>query len=139
MPPHSLLVTTSAKLIAYLAAAVAFWLWLRGHNNPGGGFIAGVVMAAGILPLFLTKGRNPLPVSAAFLGAVGLLAALISGLFIVSSYDRWLPYLTHRWIFPGGIPLGTPMLFDAGVFFAVFGSILWLFEEYFTANDATLQ
>ncbi|WP_206663384.1 MnhB domain-containing protein [Escherichia coli] len=38
-------------------------------------------------------------------------------------------FLTGLWTFPGGLPLGTPLLFDVGVFLTVFGSALHMIDK----------
>ena len=121
MSPRSTLLAQSARPVYLLLLTAALWILLRGHNDPGGGFIGGLVAVAGSSLLAITLGTRsarrwqPLaPVSLAMLG-VGL--ALASGLV---GPMTGLPFLTHVWT---GIGLSTVMLFDLGVFCAVWGAL----------------
>jgi multicomponent K+:H+ antiporter subunit A len=57
---NPLLVRTATRLVLPLAALVAAFLLLRGHNLPGGGFIAGLVLACAILVLRIGGGGRPI-------------------------------------------------------------------------------
>lgn len=120
MTPRSTLLAQAARPVYLLLLTAALWILLRGHNEPGGGFIGGLVAVAGSSLLAITLGTRsarrwqPLaPVPLAMLG-VGL--ALASGLF---GPVLGLPFLTHLW----GGGLSTVMLFDLGVFLAVWGAL----------------
>lgn len=105
-----------------LASAVVLW---RGHNLPGGGFIGGLVAATGVILLVLTFGNRVvsrlLRVSPVALIGAGLAIAVLSGMFGLLSGDA---FMTALWVFPGGLPIGTPLLFDVGVFLTVFGAVM---------------
>ena len=104
-------------------------LW-RGHNLPGGGFIGGLVAACGLILLVLTYGhgqiRRVLPVAPAQLIGIGLGCAAGAGMLGLIAGSA---FLTGLWTFPGGLPLGTPLLFDIGVFLTVFGSALHMIDK----------
>ncbi len=118
-----------------LALAVAVYIFLRGHNLPGGGFIAGLVVAIAILLQYVSAG-------AAFAGArlrlpfVGLLA---TGLLIATATGAgsWLfsmPFLTSSYTYVtlpivGKFELATAMLFDFGIFLVVLGTLLIALTE----------
>lgn len=121
MTPHSSLLAQSARPLYWLLLAAALWILLRGHNEPGGGFIGGLVAVSGSCLVAITLGTRaalrlqPLaPLPLAMLG-VGL--AVASG---AAGAVSGLPFLTHLW-FAGG--LSTVMLFDLGVFCAVWGAL----------------
>lgn len=108
-----------------LAAAV---VWYRGHNAPGGGFIAGLLAVAATAALSLAFGpraaRQRLPLAPERLAALGL---GLSGLAGVPALCLGRPFLTH---FALDVPLGglvlpvsTVMLFDLGVMLCVWGSL----------------
>jgi multicomponent Na+:H+ antiporter subunit A len=111
-------------LSALLALISLVLLW-RGHNLPGGGFIGGLVAASATVLLALAFGVNRaravlcLPPVAML--AIGLALAAGAG---VIGLVQGQPYLTGNWIFPAGLPLGTPLLFDVGVFLTVLGAVL---------------
>ncbi|MDT8441976.1 MAG: MnhB domain-containing protein [Desulfuromonadales bacterium] len=98
---------------------------LRGHNQPGGGFIGGLlaVVASSALALVFTTGRAErlLPLDPVRLTACGVLLALGSGLPALAAH---VPFLTHLWAdLPFGLPLSTVLLFDLGVYLAVWGAL----------------
>jgi multicomponent K+:H+ antiporter subunit A/multicomponent Na+:H+ antiporter subunit A len=106
---------------------LALHLFLRGHNQPGGGFIAGLVTALSLLLLVFAIGvhgvRRWLRFNPMTLAAAGVALALGTALLPVW---QGLPLLHHLHFYPGGFYLGTPMLFDLGVYCAVVGVSLKL-------------
>jgi multicomponent Na+:H+ antiporter subunit B len=126
----SLILRTTTRVLLPLLLLFAVFLLLRGHNEPGGGFIAGLVVAAGYalhaLAYSVEETRRLLRVDPRSLLATGLLAALGSGLpgvFVKSSYlaGSWSELqLKHI----GTVAVGTPLLFDLGVFLVVVGMVL---------------
>lgn len=121
----SVLVRQAAYPLAAVLGATSLWLLWRGHYLPGGGFIGGLVAASGLVFLLLTFGRGRTRTllrarPASFL-AVGLALAAGAGLFGLATGR---PFLTAAWATPGGVSLGTPLLFDVGVFLTVLGAVL---------------
>ena len=107
-------------------------LLIRGHNLPGGGFIGGLVGASAFalyaLAFNVPTAREFLRVDSRTLVGVGLLVALVAA---VAPLPWNLPLLTHRYSWTelhvmgfGEFPLGTPLLFDLGVYVAVLGAAL---------------
>lgn len=125
----SSILQTATRLLMPLLLLFAVFLLLRGHNQPGGGFVAGLVVASSFvlyaIAFGVEAGRRALLVSPATLLGVGPLVALISGLPAVIAGR---PFMAARWIeVPFGstrLALGTPLLFDVGVFLAVIGVVL---------------
>ncbi|MEM1041307.1 MAG: putative monovalent cation/H+ antiporter subunit A [Bacteroidota bacterium] len=127
----SLILRTATRfLITLLFLASLFMLW-RGHNEPGGGFIGGL-MAAGAFALYLMAFgedamRRLLRVDPRGLLGVGLAIALVSGLFALFSGEA---FMTGQWVSLKlgaalePLKLGTPLLFDIGVFLVVIGFTL---------------
>lgn len=136
MTSFVLKVTTRYLLPVLLMFAV--FLFLRGHNEPGGGFVAGLIASAAFalyaIALGTDKARWVLPLDPRVLIGIGLLAALASG--VMGIFDE-KPFLTGLWIkipISSAPPLeiGTPLLFDLGVFLAVTGvtlTIIYALEE----------
>jgi multicomponent Na+:H+ antiporter subunit B len=124
----SLILTTAARSLLPLLLLFSVFLLLRGHNYPGGGFIGGLVAAAAYSLYALAYGaiatRNALRLNPLAILKVGLLIAVCSG---VISLFFGLPYMTGMWT-PGSLPVvgkvGTPLLFDVGVYLAVLGVML---------------
>ncbi|MEO8758095.1 MAG: MnhB domain-containing protein [Devosia sp.] len=119
---NTLIFRTTAPVIAAAMVLFSFIILLRGHSDPGGGFIAGLIVAsaAAVYGMALGVGAvrkllrfNPL----AFAG-FGVLLAAASGLLSAAFGD---PFLTGLWL-PGHL-FGTPGLFDIGVYFVVFGTV----------------
>jgi multicomponent Na+:H+ antiporter subunit B len=100
------------------------FLLLRGHNAPGGGFAGGLVVAAAYsLNAFAfgtAAARRALVVDPSRLIGTGLLLALASG---VLPAIRGKSFLTAEWTAPS-VGLGTPLIFDIGVFLVVVGVVL---------------
>lgn len=129
---HSLILATAIRLLLPLMLLFSLFLLLRGHNEPGGGFVGGLVVAAAFALYTLAhgvqEGRRMLRLDPLRLVAAGLLVALLSGLLPLVA---GLPFLTALW---SSVPApvighaGTPLLFDVGVYLLVAGmSLLIIF------------
>ncbi len=124
----SIILRTTARGLLPLALMLSLFLLLRGHNEPGGGFVGGLSAAAAFALYAYAFGtsaaRSLLRVPPERLAAAGLLAAVASAL---PAPLNGLPFMEGLW---GGTPLpvlgkvGTPLLFDTGVYLVVFGVML---------------
>jgi len=121
----SIIFRVGSSVVLPFALLLSLYLLWRGHNEPGGGFIGGLIAAAGYACYALPRGykalRQVLPIDSLQLLALGLGAALISGLAGLVGNTA---YLTHAWTEVAGIALGTTLLFDIGVYLTVLGAIL---------------
>jgi multicomponent Na+:H+ antiporter subunit B len=128
---NSLILLTSSRIVLPVAMLFSVYVLLRGHNEPGGGFVGGLIAAAGIAVHSLPRGRNALlrllRVSPKTLIGAGLALALLSGLPGLLLTE---PYLKHQWVFPGGLPLSTTLIFDIGVYLSVVGAVLTFLAYY---------
>jgi multicomponent Na+:H+ antiporter subunit B len=134
----SLILRTTARYLTPLLLIFSVFLFWRGHNQPGGGFAGGLVAAVPFAIFSIAFGaaeaRRVLHVETHVLIATGLLIALVSGLLGLLAGD---PFLTSSWgslQLPGfpSLDLGTPVLFDLGVYLLVIGvtlSIIFALEE----------
>lgn len=123
-----LVLRTVVPLLFYLINVFSFYLLLRGHNLPGGGFIAGLGSALSVILLSLSMGietaQRVLRVDPLRLAFVGLLISFTTAL-APALFGQ--PFLSHYHVklknipLVGEMPLGTPLLFDLGVFFVVIG------------------
>lgn len=135
----SSILQTATRVLMPLLLLFAVFLLLRGHNEPGGGFVGGLVVAASFvlysIAFGVDAGRRALLVSPSTLLGVGLLIALLSGVPAVLSGR---PFMTARWTEIGrgsdSVALGTPLVFDVGVFLAVVGVVLTI---VFTLADVS--
>jgi multicomponent K+:H+ antiporter subunit A len=128
--PHPLILVTVSKLLLPIALLVAAFLFLRGHNQPGGGFIAGLVTAVALILQYIAEGsrttRARLPWDHLGLIGAGVLIALLTG---VASWLLGYPFLTSTYSYVslpviGTFELASAMLFDLGVYLAVVGTVL---------------
>ena len=125
----SLILRTATRVLMPLLITLAVFLLLRGHNEPGGGFVAGLVIAIAFVLLLLADGvavaRSALLIAPRPLLGIGLLIALASALFPVALGK---PFLTACWTRLGPaeweLSVGTPLLFDIGVCLVVIGVVL---------------
>jgi multisubunit Na+/H+ antiporter MnhB subunit len=136
----SSILQTAVRVLMPLLLLFAVFLLMRGHNQPGGGFVAGLVVAASFILYSIAFGvdaaRRALLVGPSRLLGIGLLVALVSGLpGVVIGH----PFMTAVWMAIGtgsaALYVGTPLVFDVGVFLAVVGVVLTI---VFTLADAVL-
>jgi multicomponent K+:H+ antiporter subunit A len=123
-----LLLAVAARWLLPLALLLSMFLLVRGHNAPGGGFVAGLVTAAALLIQYMAGHGPRLRVRLAYVrvAAAGLLVAGATGV------GAWLfgkPFLTSGHGDPllpviGRLPLGSAMAFDIGVYLAVVGATM---------------
>lgn len=127
---RNLILEKIVSLFLYLMIGFALFLLFRGHNRPGGGFIAGIVASAGFLLYGIVFGSGKvlekLHINPRYVIGTGLLISFISALLPVF-YGK--PPLTGMWTNFLGLLLGTPLLFDIGVFVLVLGIIVSIFTN----------
>src|SRR5690554_2796271 len=124
----TIILNTAARLLMPLQLLFSIFLLLRGHDEPGGGFIAGLV-AAGAFTLYLfvfgvSATREVLRmIDPRDLIGMGLLLGLVS---VFSAWFMGLPFLTVQWWPIPGLDFvaSTTLIFDIGVYLAVLGSVL---------------
>ncbi|WP_164019645.1 monovalent cation/H+ antiporter subunit A [Pyxidicoccus trucidator] len=120
------------RLLLPVSGVVAAFFFVRGHNAPGGGFVAGLVMSVGFLLQYLVSGtewvEERLRLAPRTLIAVGLLLVLGTA---VGSFVVGYPLLTSHTFHVkapvlGEVHLGSATFFDLGVFCLVLGSTLFI-------------
>ncbi len=120
---NSITFRTSAHIVTGLMVVFSLYLLLRGHNSPGGGFTAGLIATIAFALLMLAESpeyvRNRLHYPPGQFAGLGIIIALASG---IAPLFLGRPFLSGLWV--GAI--GTPILFDIGVYFAVFGAVLFI-------------
>lgn len=126
----SYIVQLAAKRLLPVTIILSLLVFYRGHNDPGGGFIGGLMAAAGFIFYAMAFDTNEaekkLRVSPLILMVAGLSIAFFSTL---PSLFAGNPFFTGEWIslsIPalGKLKLGTPLLFDLGVYLTVWGVML---------------
>jgi len=118
------------RLLLPFATLVSFYLFMRGHNEPGGGFVAGLVMSVGLLLQYIISGTEwveaHLPLYPRRWIGTGLLVALATGAAAIVLGYPFLTSHTAHFELPviGEIHVASAMFFDIGVFALVVGSTL---------------
>ena len=127
---YPLMLRVLSQPLLPLALLVSAYLFLRGHNAPGGGFIAGLVTGTAMLLQYVAQGSAwasmRLPWNYTRVIAAGLLVATATGL---ASWAFGAPFLTSTfgyvtWPVVGKFELASAMLFDLGIYLAVVGVVM---------------
>jgi multicomponent Na+:H+ antiporter subunit B len=124
----SVILDTAARFLLPLMLLFSIFLLLRGHNEPGGGFVGGLVASAAITLHAIAHGlptaRRALRIEPTTLIPIGLLIAAGSTL---PSLLLGGPLMAGLWL-PDPLPalgkVGTPVIFDMGVYITVVGVLL---------------
>ena len=133
---QSIILAAMSRVFFVIMLAASVWILLRGHNEPGGGFIGGLVGAAAFVVLALATSvevaRARLLLHPVVVMALGLVLALSSGLPGVLLDGS---FLQHQWatlpLGPIELKLGTTIIFDLGVYLVVVGGVLaFMFRLY---------
>jgi multicomponent K+:H+ antiporter subunit A len=136
-----LLFAVAARWLLPLTIVVSVYVFLRGHNAPGGGFVAGLITAVALLLRHIAHGvdggatrRRP---DYARITASGLLIAGATG---VAAWGLGKPFLTSAHAEPvlpliGALPLGSATLFDLGIYLAVVGTTMLMLGSLADAAD----
>lgn len=121
---------TLAVPVVYVLLAIGLHFFLRGHGAPGGGFIAGLIIAVTALVARMAQERRLLTVPPLRLVAFGLLVALLTGAAPMLLGEAFLKsafgYVT--WPVVGEFEWATAALFDLGVFLVVVGTTLTVID-----------
>ncbi|HRJ26626.1 MAG TPA: Na+/H+ antiporter subunit B [Fimbriimonadaceae bacterium] len=141
---NSAILQTLCKAVIPLLLMTAIWFFLRGHNEPGGGFIAGLVFASAYVLYGLAFGpqavRESMRLSPRTLMAFGLLLSVAAGLIGVFDHQAFLTGLwTEFETGFGKLKLGTPLLFDLGVMLVVIGAVNSILLELTEAGESNPQ
>ncbi len=140
---YPMLLASISQSLLPLALLVSFYIFLRGHNLPGGGFIAGLVTAVAFILQYIAHGSNwiaeRITINYRKIIAAGIAIALFTG---VGSWFFGRPFMT-TWFeyfdipFIGEIELASALVFDIGVYITVVGSTLMILASLgqLTADD----
>ncbi|KIC44927.1 Na+/H+ antiporter subunit B [Tateyamaria sp. ANG-S1] len=128
---NSIILRVGTRYLCGLLVLFSLYMLIRGHNEPGGGFIGGLIGSTGFVLFALACGtadaRNALKIMPQNIAMGGLGIALLAGIFAAFFGDA---LFTGQWLFINetpddkGIPISTVLFFDIGVYLVVFGSIL---------------
>lgn len=130
---NSIILRAGTRALSGLLLLFSLYMLLRGHNEPGGGFIGGLIGATGFVLYAIACGtadaRRALRVLPQNIAVAGLGIALAAGLAAALFGDA---LFTGQWLFlggtkeEGGLPLSSVLVFDVGVYLVVFGSVVTL-------------
>lgn len=127
---HPMMMVVATRMMMPIALMVGIFIFLRGHNQPGGGFVAGLVVAIALLMQYMASGfawaQERQRTEYHKLIGIGV---LIAGLTGVGSWLAGRPFLTSSYGYFTIPPieefeLATAMLFDLGVFLTVLGAVM---------------
>jgi multisubunit Na+/H+ antiporter MnhB subunit len=122
---ESTAIRLAAKYLKPLLVILSLIVLYRGHNIPGGGFIGGLLAASGYIIYMMAYGAKStlekMWIKPFGLMALGLSLAMLSG-FISPMIGE--TFMTGQWLSIAGVKLGTPTLFDVGVYFTVIAVML---------------
>ncbi|MDJ0950895.1 MAG: Na+/H+ antiporter subunit B [Alphaproteobacteria bacterium] len=130
---NSLILNAATRVLVALMLLFSVYMLLRGHNEPGGGFIGGLIAAIGFALYAIAHGtraaRRALRTDPGRIAMAGLGIALFAGLGAALAGE---PLFTGQWAFidigdgSKGLPVSTVLLFDIGVYLVVVGAVLTL-------------
>ena len=133
---HPMMMVVLTRVMMPVALMVGFYIFLRGHNEPGGGFIAGLIVSIAVVMQYMASGfswaqarlRYP------YHGVIGA-GVLVAGLTGIGSWFFSKPFLTSDFTYVRVPPfekfeLATAALFDVGVFLAVVGAVMLSLESF---------
>ncbi|MEM8655688.1 MAG: Na+/H+ antiporter subunit B [Pseudomonadota bacterium] len=128
---NSIILRVGTRYLCGILVLFSLYMLIRGHNEPGGGFIGGLIGSTGFVLFAIACGtadaRAALKVLPQNIAMAGLGIALLAGIAAALFGDA---LFTGQWLFINetadskGIPLSTVLVFDIGVYLVVFGSIL---------------
>ena len=127
---HPLMMVVVTRVLMPIAVMVGVYIFLRGHNEPGGGFVAGLVIAIALLMQYMASGfawtQERKKIEYHTMIGLGVVIAALTG---VGSWLLGKPFLTSDFTYIHLPPieefeLATAMLFDLGVFLTVLGAVM---------------
>ena len=137
----------AARLLLPMALLVSAYIFWRGHNLPGGGFIAGLVTGVALVMQYMALGQNQaegllhgaggrrytrwIAIGLAIAGLTGVVAMLLGHPFLTSAFGH--PVVAVL----GELPLASAAVFDLGVYITVVGATLLMLSVLGAASKGT--
>ena len=133
---HSMIADVVVRIVFHSALLLSVYLLFAGHNQPGGGFIGGLVAGAAFALRYAAGGIDAvhqgmrvrpwtlLGVGTLFTTTTTLVPLAFGAGTLESTYWKWYPAGF------GEVKLTSPLFFDTGVYLVVVGMVLMLFEAF---------
>ncbi len=128
--PNNMMLQVAIRFISLIIFAFSIYLFLAGHNNPGGGFIGGLMTASSLLVLYLAFDmktiKDVIRLNFTVFIGIGLLFAVGTGIISMLFGYQFLKHFFDTFQLPifGEVELTTALLFDLGVYLVVVGAAL---------------
>ncbi len=133
---HPMMMVVLTRVMMPVVMMVGFYIFLRGHNEPGGGFIAGLIVSIAVVMQYMASGfqwtsaRLKYP----YHGVIGA-GVLVAGFTGIGAWFVSKPFLTSDFTYVRIPPfdkfeLATAALFDLGVFLAVVGAVMLSLQSF---------
>ena len=133
---HPMMMVVLTRVIMPVVLLVGFYIFLRGHNEPGGGFIAGLIVSIAVVMQYMASGFSwaSARLTYPYHGIIGA-GVLVAGFTGIGSWFVDKPFLTSDFTYVRIPPfdkfeLATAALFDVGVFLAVVGAVMLSLESF---------
>ncbi|SEN17744.1 multisubunit potassium/proton antiporter, PhaA subunit /multisubunit potassium/proton antiporter, PhaB subunit [Loktanella fryxellensis] len=134
--PHPMMMVVLTRVTMPVIVVAGIYIFLRGHNEPGGGFVAGLVVSIAVVMQYMASGitwaekRQRFP----YHGIIGA-GVLIAGITGMGAFLAGFPFLTSSFGYFRLPPLqefelATAIGFDLGVFLAVLGAVMLSLESF---------
>jgi multisubunit Na+/H+ antiporter MnhB subunit len=130
------IVDRSVRVIFHAVLMASLWLLFAGHNQPGGGFVGGLVAGSAVAMQYVAGGIDEVRRISRFrpwdiLGA-GLLLSAITAVVPILTGDEVLETALLSWDLPllGTVKVTSALPFDVGVYLLVVGLVLMVFEAF---------
>lgn len=127
---NDVILETVTKLVVFIILTFGIELFFSGHNNPGGGFIGGLVLSSAIVLLFLVYDIETvlkgIPIDFKKVAAIGAIIVVLTGLGSILFGASFLTQAFGYFQLPivGKTELATVVLFEIGVALAVIGTVV---------------
>ncbi|GEK32963.1 Na(+)/H(+) antiporter subunit B [Kurthia sibirica] len=141
MKINDLILRTVVQFVVFIVLTIAIYLFFAGHYTPGGGFVAGLVLASAVVMLYISFDtdtvRKGLPLDFKIVAAIGVTLALLSGILPMLFGQPFLKMSSMNIQFPliGEKTLATVMIFELGVALTVVGVVMTIILSISEGSD----
>jgi monovalent cation:proton antiporter len=135
MKINDVILQTVSKVVVFIILTFSIYMFLAGHNNPGGGFVGGLMTASALVLLYLAFDletmKRVIPIDFKIVIALGLFIAVMTGTGALFFGAQFLTHSFGHFDLPllGDTELATAVLFDLGVYLTVVGITMTIILE----------